>query len=113
MLALCTAECAGTASPEASRTRAGDRPRTRGASAPPSTHRRALLTWIAVYAAITAVQLAIGHRADGLPVPVRTLLLTLVVVPLVVYLLVPGLLRLNAALTRLASATRERLGGRR
>jgi hypothetical protein len=67
---------------------------------PPSVHHRMLLTWLAVYAAITVVQLALGTSTAYLPTPVRTLILTACVVPAVVYLLVPTLLRLHAAVAR-------------
>ncbi|MDL4820482.1 hypothetical protein [Actinomadura opuntiae] len=61
----------------------------------PSVHRRALITWIAVYAAITVVQPAIAPATASLPAPLRTLALTAIVVPAVVYVLVPALMRLN------------------
>jgi antibiotic biosynthesis monooxygenase (ABM) superfamily enzyme len=70
------------------------------APAAPSVHRRAVLTWIAVYGAITAAQLLLGDLIGALPMPLRTLVLTGLVVPLVVYVLVPRLLRLDAAVTR-------------
>ena len=72
----------------------------RGGVPAPSPHRRALLTWFAVYVSITGAQALFGDAIAGQPLPVRTLLLTVVVVPLVVYVLVPGLLRLNNALSR-------------
>lgn len=65
----------------------------------PSVHRRALLTWVAVYASITSAQALLGDVVAGLPLPVRTLLLAIAAVPLVVYLLVPALLRVTAALS--------------
>ncbi|MFB4297415.1 hypothetical protein [Actinomadura sp. NTSP31] len=65
----------------------------------PSVHRRALITWFAVYAAITVVQPAIAPATASLPAPLRTLALTAIVVPAVVYLLVPALLRLTTATT--------------
>lgn len=66
----------------------------------PSVHHRALLTWLAVYPALLVVQLALGGVLAGLPLPVRTLIVTVIVVPAVVYGLVPALLRLYARLAR-------------
>lgn len=63
----------------------------------PSVHMRVLLTWIAVFTALTVVQLAIGPYLAGFPMPLRTLVVTGVVVPAVVYALVPNLLKVRAA----------------
>lgn len=64
---------------------------------PPSVHLRALLTWIAVFAALTVAQRAIGPYVAGFPILLRTLVITGVVVPAVVYALVPSLLKVRAA----------------
>ncbi|MGW4806005.1 hypothetical protein [Kitasatospora sp. NPDC004272] len=69
-------------------------------AAAPSVHVRALLTWLAVYPAITLAQLLLGPELTGLSVPLRVLVITGLVVPTVVYLLVPALLRARAALLR-------------
>ncbi|MFJ4500457.1 hypothetical protein [Streptomyces sp. NPDC088864] len=78
--------------------------RTTAACAPPaaqpSVHVRALLTWIAVFGALTAVQLLIGPYVEGLPMLLRTLVITGIVVPAVVYALMPNLLRLRGAVRR-------------
>ncbi|GAB2944734.1 hypothetical protein ACFMQL_33505 [Nonomuraea fastidiosa] len=68
--------------------------------AAPSVHRRALITWFAVYAMLMLVQLLLGPVISPLPMALRTLVVTAIVVPAVVYLLVPGLLRVNARLHR-------------
>ncbi|MFB7943765.1 hypothetical protein ACFC6L_02490 [Kitasatospora phosalacinea] len=68
--------------------------------AAPSVHVRALLTWLAVYPAITLAQVLLGPPLAGLAVPLRVLVITALVVPTVVYLLVPGLLRARAVLLR-------------
>jgi antibiotic biosynthesis monooxygenase (ABM) superfamily enzyme len=69
--------------------------------ASPSVHMRVLITWLAVYPSITVLQLLLGSSVDGLPVAVRLLVITAVVVPVVVYVLVPGLLKIRAGLLRL------------
>ncbi|MFI6154833.1 hypothetical protein ACIBCA_19325 [Kitasatospora sp. NPDC051170] len=70
------------------------------APAMPSVHRRALLTWLAVYPSITAAFLLLGPYLGGLPVPLRTLAMTAVVVPVVVYGVMPLLMKANARIAR-------------
>lgn len=62
----------------------------------PSVHRRALITWLAVYPTITLALGLLGPAIGRLPLLLRTLILTAVVVPVVAYALIPLLLRLNA-----------------
>ncbi|MFE9393345.1 hypothetical protein [Streptomyces sp. NPDC006784] len=64
----------------------------------PSAHRRALITWLAVYPTITVTLGVLGPPTATLPLPVRTLILTLIVVPVAAYALIPALLRVNARL---------------
>jgi antibiotic biosynthesis monooxygenase (ABM) superfamily enzyme len=77
----------------------------------PSTHRRALLTWLAVYPTITAAAAVLNPLTAHLPLVVRTLILTVVVVPAVVYALIPALLTVNAIL--MARVRRRYPGTRR
>ena len=63
----------------------------------PGTHLRALVTWLAVYPLITTVLWLTGPLLDGAPLPLQTLVLTAVVVPLAVYGAVPLLLRMVTA----------------
>ncbi|PRX54854.1 hypothetical protein [Flagellimonas meridianipacifica] len=48
-----------------------------------------LIVWIAIYPAITAILLVFGTYLNHLPILLRTLILTLVLVPLMVYFLIP------------------------
>ncbi|WP_422106508.1 hypothetical protein [Winogradskyella sp.] len=48
-----------------------------------------LIIWIAIYPAITGILLVFGDILNQLPVTIRTLVLTLILVPLMVYVLVP------------------------
>lgn len=73
---------------------------------PPSVHRRALIIWLSIYPLATLGQLLLRPLTGDLPVPVSTLVLTLLVVPVAVYLVVPALTRANARL----SAGRSRRG---
>ena len=68
--------------------------------APPSVHVRALLTWIAIFPLVTIGLTVIAPFAGEWPPVVRALVLTVVVVPLAVYLVVPQLLKLHASLRR-------------
>ncbi|MFE5289683.1 hypothetical protein ACFRAQ_32350 [Nocardia sp. NPDC056611] len=64
----------------------------------PSVHRRALITWLAVYPTITLALALLGPEMGGLPVFVKTLILTVIVVPVSAYLLVPLLMKANQRL---------------
>lgn len=63
-----------------------------------SVHTRAFVTWLAIYPAATIGMSVLGRVAPDWPTPLRALVLTLVVVPLTVYLTVPGLLHLALAM---------------
>ncbi|MDF2917006.1 MULTISPECIES: hypothetical protein [Microbacterium] len=70
-----------------------------GAS-PPSVHVRAALTWCAIFPLVTLGSLALEPIAGGWHPVLRTFVLTLVVVPLAVYVVVPQLLRAQGAWAR-------------
>ncbi|MEC3958460.1 hypothetical protein VMT65_35880 [Nocardia sp. CDC153] len=65
----------------------------------PSVHRRAIITWLAVYPTITLALALLGPLMTGLPLMARTLVLTAVVVPTTAYLLIPMLTKANHRLT--------------
>ena len=67
--------------------------------AAPSVHRRALITWLAVYPVITLVLGLLGPTIATLPLLLRTLVLTGIVVPVAAYALVPALTKAHARLT--------------
>ncbi|MEM9190155.1 MAG: hypothetical protein AAGF12_13305 [Myxococcota bacterium] len=56
-----------------------------------SKHRLALIVWVAIYPTITAVNWLFGDLLAELPLPLRTLVLTAFLVPLMVYVLIPRL----------------------
>lgn len=61
---------------------------------PPSVHARALITWIAIFPLVTLGFFAIApFAADWNPI-LRAFVLSIVVVPVAVYLVVPQLMRL-------------------
>jgi antibiotic biosynthesis monooxygenase (ABM) superfamily enzyme len=56
------------------------------------------MIWLAVFPTLTALQLLLADLLDGLPLVARTFALSTLVVPLVVYLILPRLQRVRAAL---------------
>ncbi|GGP85132.1 hypothetical protein [Streptomyces melanogenes] len=73
---------------------------TNTSAAAPSIHRRAVITWLAVYPTITAVLGLLGPTTAHLPLLLRTLILTVIVVPIAAYVLIPLLMKANAAVAR-------------
>jgi antibiotic biosynthesis monooxygenase (ABM) superfamily enzyme len=67
---------------------------------PPSAHVRAAITWLAIFPLVAIGMTAIAPISGDWPPVVRALVLTLVVVPVAVYLVVPQLFRGYAALQR-------------
>jgi antibiotic biosynthesis monooxygenase (ABM) superfamily enzyme len=67
---------------------------------PPSTHIRAVITWLAIFPLVAIGMTALAPISEHWHPVIRALVLTLVVVPVAVYLVVPQLLRGYAALRR-------------
>ena len=67
---------------------------------PPSRWKMALLIWLAIYPCITLLFLFFGERLVLLPVPLRTLVVTLILVPLLSFVLLPALQKLFAGWLR-------------
>ncbi len=55
----------------------------------PPKWKFALMVWIAIYPSIMVVQLLIGNQIINLPMPLRSLIMTGILVPLMVYVLLP------------------------
>jgi len=70
--------------------------RAKAKPAGPSIHRRVLLTWVAVYPTITILQSLLGTKVAAYPLPVRTLVLTVFMAPLVTYLMLPAVMKAHA-----------------
>lgn len=68
-------------------------------AAAPSIHVRAMLTWIAIFPLVAIGMMALAPLTEGWHPVLRALVLTLVVVPLAVYLVMPRLLRAHAAIS--------------
>ena len=65
---------------------------------PPTKHQLALMIWIAVFPALTVINLAFGDLLSDLPSVLRTFVLSTVAVPIVIYGLMPRLHRTRARL---------------
>ena len=79
----------------------GTRPAAPAAPAgPPSVHVRAVITWIAIFPLVALGMLLLAPIAESWHPVLRAFVLTLVVVPLAVYLVVPQLMRGYGALRR-------------
>lgn len=63
-------------------------------NAGPSVHVRAVATWLAVYPLITTVIALSKPLLGNTPLPLQTLVLTVIVVPTAVYVVVPRVLRI-------------------
>jgi antibiotic biosynthesis monooxygenase (ABM) superfamily enzyme len=66
----------------------------------PPKWKTAILIWLAIYPSITLIFTVFGEQLMRLPAPVRTLVITLVLVPLMVFVLLPALQRLFAGWLR-------------
>ena len=61
---------------------------------PPPKWKIAVLIWLAIYPSITLLFLLVGEQLLLIPLPFRTLAITLVLVPLMVFVLLPALQKL-------------------
>lgn len=71
----------------------------------PSIHVRAALTWLAIFPLVSLGLVLLGAFADGWHPVLRALVLTLVIIPLAVYVIVP---RLLAVYVRVSDRQRRR-----
>jgi antibiotic biosynthesis monooxygenase (ABM) superfamily enzyme len=65
---------------------------------PPSRHQLALMIWVAVFPTLTVLNLTLGDLLAELPPVLRTLVLSTVAVPIVIYGLMPQLHRARSLL---------------
>lgn len=64
---------------------------------PPKKWKMAILIWLAIYPTITLLFLFFGKQFALIePLPLRTFVITIVVVPLMVFLIIPFLQKLMA-----------------
>ncbi|MGH3704759.1 MAG: hypothetical protein ACRDT9_09050 [Agromyces sp.] len=67
---------------------------------PPSVHVRAVITWLAIFPLVAVGMILIGPVSESWHPVLRAFALTVVVVPLAVYLVVPRMLGVYAAMRR-------------
>jgi len=61
-------------------------------SKPPKKWKMAILIWIAIYPSVTLIAILFGHHfAKIKPLPLQTMVSTLIVVPIAVFAVVPAL----------------------
>ena len=60
---------------------------------PPPRWKMAIVTWLGVYPLITLLLLALGPLILGLPIPVVTLILSVTLVSLLTFVVMPLLMR--------------------
>lgn len=63
---------------------------------PPSRHQMAVMIWLSVFPTLTVLNLLLGGLLRNMSPVLRTLVLTTVAVPIVIYGLMPQLQRLRA-----------------
>lgn len=62
---------------------------------PPKKWKMAILIWLAIYPLITLIFALLGDQLIQInPLPLRTLIITLIVVPTMVFILIPTLQKL-------------------
>jgi antibiotic biosynthesis monooxygenase (ABM) superfamily enzyme len=59
----------------------------------PPRYKQAILTWVGVYPALTLTLYLLGPIMEGWPLPLRTLLVSVVMVIALVWLILPFLMR--------------------
>jgi hypothetical protein len=55
----------------------------------PPKYKTAVVIWIIIYPTINLIFFLLGDSLNELPLPFRTLIMTLILVPLMVYVLMP------------------------
>lgn len=62
---------------------------------PPKKWKMAIVIWLAIYPLITTIFALLGKQLVQInPLPLRTLILTIIVVPIMVFILIPALQKL-------------------
>jgi antibiotic biosynthesis monooxygenase (ABM) superfamily enzyme len=64
------------------------------ATARPPRYKQALVTWLGVYPALTLTLFVLGPAMESWPLPLRTLLVSVVMVIALMWLILPLLMRL-------------------
>jgi len=62
--------------------------------AQPPRYKQAIITWLGVYPALTVTLAVLGPAMESWPLPLRTLLVTLILVPALTWVILPLLRRM-------------------
>jgi antibiotic biosynthesis monooxygenase (ABM) superfamily enzyme len=74
---------------------------------PPSIHIRALITWLAIFPLVSIGFYTVIPMMGGLHPLLKVLVLTLLVVPVSVYLVVPNLMKIYFAVAKRQAASKS------
>lgn len=74
-----------------------------GPVSPPGKHQLALMIWLCVFPTLTVINLALGDWLKTFSPILRTLVLTTIAVPIVIYGLMPHLHRVRVRLLRITA----------
>ncbi|ALV40963.1 hypothetical protein AU252_07160 [Pseudarthrobacter sulfonivorans] len=74
----------------------------------PSIHVRAVITWLAIFPLVTVGMMVVAPLTEGWHLVLRALVLTLVVVPVAVYVVLPRLFAGYGALLRRRNSRKTR-----
>jgi len=55
----------------------------------PPKWKFAIMVWIAIFPMITTLQYALGAQMKDMPIPLRSLIMTLILVPMMVFVMLP------------------------
>jgi antibiotic biosynthesis monooxygenase (ABM) superfamily enzyme len=77
---------------------------------PPPRHKMALLTWAGAWAMITLILQVLGPAMATWPLPLRTLLISVLMVLALTWVVIPNLTRLFASWLAPSRRPAERLG---
>ena len=55
----------------------------------PPKYKTAMMIWVVIYPTINVIMLLLGNTLNELVLPLRTFILTIILVPLMVYVLLP------------------------
>jgi antibiotic biosynthesis monooxygenase (ABM) superfamily enzyme len=55
----------------------------------PPKYKTAIMIWVVIYPTINLIMLLLGSSLNELALPLRTLIMTFILVPLMVYVLMP------------------------
>ncbi len=70
-------------------------------------HKMVLVTWLAVYPLTTGLQALLGPLMVGLALPIKTLFVTLIMVPLLVMMILPKMVQVLAVWLAADSKTED------